>query len=180
MILWTIQYECRWEELQRIGRLRASWRHVQSNWREAYLWMARQMVTRGLCSRPIAPIWAWHSCGSLQRAPDEETAGSSFCWFGEVIVSIKIDVPDALVLLSEYGAWNRILDECGDAHSGDGKLDPLGNDWERAFRVNLEPRAPWGDDNNHDIQACLPYAELSWVRGYEKLRMPNVDDLKDG
>ena len=59
MILWTIQYEPFMKKLEQRTRLRARWREAEACWKGAYLWMARQMVKRGHCSRPVAPIWAW-------------------------------------------------------------------------------------------------------------------------
>ena len=91
------------------------------------------------------------------------------------MLSIEVDAPDHLVLLSDYGVWNEILDECIDADGDASKTDPMGNNWERVFQVNLDEREPWGGSNNEDTQACLPYIERSWVRGLKRYILPSAE-----
>jgi hypothetical protein len=180
MILWTFQEEWFLRSLEQRGRIRARWRKVQANWRPAYLWMARQMVRRGCCARPVAPIWAWHSCGAVGRAPDETTVDSYYCGLaGRTAYSIEMDVPERLVLLSSYGVWNEILDEVIVAGGGqvigiDGEETelPRVENWEDVFCVRLDNREPWGEANHYDIQACIPYVDHEWIRGIKRYTSP--------
>lgn len=182
MILWTVQYEPFMESLRRRKRILAKWREVEACWRPAYLWMAHQMVQRGCCRRPVAPIWAWHSCGALGRAPDTDTVESYCGSNGHTIWIIEFDAPEKLVLLSHYGIWNDILGEVSCAQGGRniGENDeeesaPHVEKWERVFQIQLDGRRPWGQENYHDIQACVPYLDRAWVRRTKRHELPLYD-----
>jgi hypothetical protein len=62
MILWTIQKEEAWDQLQERGYLVATIDNImEESWISAYRWMADQMKIR-LGSPPevhCLPIWAW-------------------------------------------------------------------------------------------------------------------------
>jgi hypothetical protein len=87
-----------------------------------------------------------------------------------------------LVLLSNYGIWNHILDEVSDslvAQSGEigedrqlRKAPPVAS-WEDALNVHLEGREPWEEEmgNYYDIQASVPYVDITWVRDITRYDM---------
>jgi hypothetical protein len=160
--LWTLQSREAWEELRRRGRLRARWRGVPSTWRPAYAWMAAQMVLRGVAARPVPPVWAWHSCGAVGRPPS--ALDVDLLWpEGRSGVRIELRAPARLVLLSDYTGWNDVLDRSWDALERGAPPKTAG--WERIFEVDLGAR-PWRRSGERgDIQACLPYLDLAWVRG---------------
>jgi len=181
VILWTIQYETFMSRLEQRGRVRARWREAESAWKSAYVWMARQTVERGCCRRPVAPIWAWHSCGAVGQGPDREVVEDYCGPNGRKVWLIEMEVPDGLVLLSHYGIWNDILEEVCVANGGkvigaggeEVPPDPPVGDWEQVFDIRLEDRTSWIDEGNrHAIQACVPYVDREWIRGIKRYQLP--------
>jgi hypothetical protein len=135
--------------------------------------MSREMVRRGICRRPVAPIWAWHSCGAPGNPPSWDDIVALCGTTGESGYEIELDAPDELVLLSRYDVWNQILDECVDVQHDPSKLDPERSQWERVFRIELERAA---EDDDFEIQACLPYVDRDWVRSVVAYRLPEERD----
>ena len=65
------------------------------------LWMIKQMEARGLHTNDLPPIWAW------QRKPDLRR--SAHLSKGEKGVRLQLEVPEDLVLFSEFNAWHSVL-----------------------------------------------------------------------
>jgi hypothetical protein len=86
-------------------------------------------------------------------------------WDGHAGFRIELDVPSDVVVLSNYGPWNDVLDQHILAEGARRKFTPSGDDWHRVFDVDLSDRRPWGEGNYYDVQACLPHVMLEWVRG---------------
>ena len=150
MRLWTFQHNDAVDYLQQNGHLHVAWEHI--TWpfgKTAYNWMIRQMARRGIDCAGRPPVWAFHSCNEWGMAP---TIGEAVSLMGDTYQSsvIEMEVPDHLVLLSDYGEWNHLLD-----------LEEL--DWSslrrwKLFRVSPERMQPWST-----IQACMPSIQADWV-----------------
>ena len=140
--------------------------------------MADQMVMRGICRKPVAPIWAWHSCGSYRGQPRKGDINSLFGNDGRTGVTIKIDAPDWLVLLSAYGPWNDVIDDVMVGEKNPHRLDPVRRKWSRIFDIERYrySKGNWRDrgGNHYDVQACLPFIEKSWVLGVRPFRLPDL------
>jgi len=173
--LWTTQTERVWELLQEHGRFRAKWRQNSTpSWKAAYLWMAKEMVRRAYQRRPIAPIWAWHSCNALNCGPDQKVIEDLHGYGGPNLILLEVEAPDHLALLSGYGDWNDVLDEFIIAQGENRSVDPVARNYSRIFDVSLNRIGPW-EANSNDIQACLPHLDLTWVRSTKPIEIPPVD-----
>jgi hypothetical protein len=79
MILWTIQTEEAWSELQVGGMLHVTRENItESNWIYPYEWIIDQMKMRlGPPPEPgCFPIWAWYQWeNESRRKPDIRAAG---------------------------------------------------------------------------------------------------------
>jgi uncharacterized protein DUF3841 len=111
MILWTIQSQEAWAELQQEGVLRAQHRHImEATWLSAYEWMAEKMGCRiGAPPEPkCLPIWAWRQWeGTARKRPDLRAGGHLHK--GERGVRIEFEQPDDGVLLSDFSLWHYVL-----------------------------------------------------------------------
>lgn len=110
MILWTInRYEV-WEIFQYEAVFRADPVYVDEWFRYPYSWYIRQME-KAIPRLPGAqtPIWAWCQYrGNKQPCPDLRHIRAGFP-DGETGVRIALDVPDELVLLSDFEMWHYPL-----------------------------------------------------------------------
>ena len=110
MILWTIQTEDAWSELQARGVLRATRQHVEKYFLGAYEWMIEQMERR-LAPRPRRnqyPLWAWRQWENEVR-PKPDLRSGGHIPKGEKGVRIEFEIPDDLVLLSDFDLWHYVL-----------------------------------------------------------------------
>jgi len=69
--------------------------------------------------------------------------------------------------VSHYGRWNDIIDDFMACGCDVGQVDPVARRWARVFHVRVKNQRAWGDFNYEDIQACVPWIDLDWVRGTE-------------
>lgn len=114
MRLWTIQGIEIYEQLQRDGVAYCTkplWSDDES-FMKAYHWMAEQMKHR-IGEPPIKeidyPMWAWYQYNSAKsnkppRSPLDVPEGIS--------VYMEIEIPDKDVLLSGFGNWHAVLNQC--------------------------------------------------------------------
>jgi hypothetical protein len=177
MILWTCQADLFWELLQKKHRLRPTWRHVHrlgAGWLRAYRWMSEQMVARGCCRRVSPPIWAWHSCGAPDQSPDKWDLDAVVTNDGHRGYVIEFDPPEHLVLLSHYGRWNDVIDECITARRVASKTESYARRWKRALNVDLGSTGCWEGNHNH-VQACVPMIRLEWVRSATAYLAPDLN-----
>jgi hypothetical protein len=108
MVLWTIQHVAAWERLQRNGLLRADGRRIWPHFRDSYRWMAEQMRLRLSPPGGGFPLWGWYRCEGIRRErPDLRAAG--YLRTGTPGVRIEFELPDSMVLLSDFEAWHCVL-----------------------------------------------------------------------
>ena len=112
MKLWSIQHRIAYENLQETGVLRANEQHLfcEEEFRFAYDWMAEQMERRvGKAPEGVRyPIWAWYQWEGRRKRPDmrhHRRWGEP----GTPIVLMTLEVPDELVLLSDFDMWHCVL-----------------------------------------------------------------------
>ena len=111
MILWTIQREEAWRQLETAGFLRAAHgRIMEESWKMPYEWMIAQMTKR-IGSPPTPgqyPVWAWLQWETARRArPDLRATG--YLVRGERGVRIEFECPDSAALLSDFDLWHYVL-----------------------------------------------------------------------
>jgi hypothetical protein len=166
MRLWTYQHPRVLHTLQVGKQYHVRWEDVPNQrWQHAFRWMAEQMQGRGIQTGLFAPVWAWHSVNRLGGKPDWDCAYALLSDFQlmDGIDLIELEVPDHLVLLSNYGPWTEVL-----YSFIDGDL-PRPEDEADCFGVNLKPKRGRPPHNYPDIQACLPYLDPDWLLASEAL-----------
>ncbi|MEZ4918561.1 MAG: DUF3841 domain-containing protein [Saprospiraceae bacterium] len=173
MRLWTFQSVEAVKILDKTGVLHAPWARYsnQSGWKKAYQWMHGQLTERGISAPETAPIWAWHSCGKAGQAPRLSDARNllSDLELEAGIQTVELECPDELVLLSNYGPWNEVLDLFLD-HGDEAVVTPQLT--EAVFSVS-----PSHLDEFESIQAVLPFLEKAWVKDIRPLPLqPGVLD----
>lgn len=171
MRLWTFQASKAVKILRQEGRLVVPWTFYKFNdgWKASYRWMAHEMIQTGIDCEGNAPIWAWHSCNAYGQAPN---LGDARALLADIeieagIETLELECPDELVLLSRYGAWNRILE-----HFIDGKP---ASDVPQKHLKNLYHTDIQQLEENQAIQATLPYLSLDWVIDIRPLNLKSGD-----
>lgn len=113
MILWTIQSMEAWHLLQKTGLLRCDTRYIDTDYSQAYEWMARQMVDR-LDVAPVGtnfPLWAWYQWkGEHKRKPDLRSRGHLSR--GKSGVRVEFEIDETHILLSDFDLWHYVLNYC--------------------------------------------------------------------
>ena len=111
MILWTIQTEEAWSELQVRGMLRATRENImETSWIGPYEWMIDQMKMR-LGSPPESgcfPVWAWYQWENRNRRKPDLRAGGHLSK-GQKGVRIEFECSDKAALLSDFDLWHYVL-----------------------------------------------------------------------
>jgi hypothetical protein len=160
------------------GRLYASWEWIDRDWYERpYRWMMAQMAARVVGTGDNPRFWAWHSCGAPGRRIDLRT-------FFPVTAQLRLtlNVPDELVLLSDYETWHGALNnwyisaseaehDRADALEDAGKLEQHVKErtWQRIFDLTQWADPDWiGKAEERHIQACTPWFEHAWIRKVER------------
>ena len=114
MLLWSIQHQCAYEKMEQTGVLRADKNFIATDWFEnSYLWMAEQMKKR-IGEPPegvIFPVWAWYQWEGMRKRPDMRVHGRNWGEKGTPVVLLTIEVPDNLVLLSDFDYWHCVLND---------------------------------------------------------------------
>lgn len=111
MILWTIQHHSAYENLQKIGILRANEDYLfcENDFLYAYDWMSEKMISAGITppSGVQYPIWAWYQWEGKRKRRDMREGGHATR--GEKIVQLTIEVDDQDVMLSDFDLFHYPL-----------------------------------------------------------------------
>lgn len=114
MFLWSIQHADAYKELLNKGSIHADEsRIVLDGFVEAYKWMADQMKSR-IGNPPdgiTLPMWAWYQWEGKRKRPDMRVHNRGWGEKGTPIVLMTLDVPDDMVLLSDFDYWHFVLND---------------------------------------------------------------------
>ncbi len=189
MKLWTVQPISVLERLEqnqvyRCDESLCGWNDTEEHL-QAHQWMARQLEQR-VSAPPEGvkfPLWAWHTTYGKHEAPDFRK--SMFRRYEDQRVCIELDIPDDKVLLSDYDAWQEVLnDEYIDfalseedyrleranyeSLMPEEQLEVKVKSWERAFGI-LPYRNNWRRIGFF-VQACFWEIKLEYVKSVRRLR----------
>lgn len=175
MLLYPILCPKQWSTLKRRGRLIGLWRAVDSYHVEPYRWMVAAMRRRGIDTRSRPPVWAWHTFHSRARPKPDLRSSYYLTTPGTRAVRLTIEVPDELVLLSDYEDWHAVLNRhyLSNTEREDRAIERkypqvprrlLESSWERIFDLGSGSPDWRGKPAERSIQACLPFIESAWVR----------------
>lgn len=157
--LQTFQLRSRLRELDQQGVIFGDWSRVLPGCGEAYQGMVEAMRRAGVDTNGRPPVWAWQgrslrlSDASMLYDPEHELVHG--------FVTVDLDVPGDLVVLSDYVDWCDYLMPSAGSVLGD---------W--------TPRPP-DPGSVHPAQACLPYLRSGWVRDVRPLPTTGWDDLDE-
>lgn len=174
MILWTVQPKLILSKLKSQRTLYTDGRKLTygEEFRHAYKWVTAQMAERGIGDGRHYPFWAWyrHHQRKFGRKPTlwwckrESQLHIPYC-------RIELDVPDKLVLLTDWDKWHEVLNDF-----------PVGSYryaksiWAKqdaGIDIRAEKEASWQKiiikkprlaTKSYGIQACLPHLNISWVK----------------
>lgn len=170
MKLWTLQSRT-FLDAQHSPILLAAWGWTPQNWRVWYRWMCQQWELRLGSRMTGAPLWCWHSCnGALESEPTVGTYAllmGDWDHYASSMVSLQLDVPDNLVLLSSYSRWNEAIDDAIDRKLAD--IDGV-----RFYDMFEWPMMKHDTD---DVQAVVPYIDTSWITDVRGLPYASSDQL---
>ena len=105
---------------------------------KAYRWMKEQMKDRNMNPDNVCPVWCWYKWNGRHQRPDLRYSDFKYRNTDEYLLTLE--VPDELVLLSDFDEWHMILNDYYD-------------DAEHIFNV----------DKSDYIQACIPKIKADWI-----------------
>ena len=115
MKLWTIQHRAAYDKFMKTGFLRADENHLfcKDDLRFAYDWMAAKMVQRfGNPPNNVRyPVWLWYQWEGCRKRPDMRTFVRGWAAKGTPITLITVEIPDHMVLLSDFDMWHIVLND---------------------------------------------------------------------
>ena len=113
--LWTVQPLLVYEKLKQGNIYRCDeqlclWKDID-DFQRAHQWISQQMEKKiSLAPEGVKyPIWAWHTINWKHNVPDLRK--SLFRNFKDDYVCIELEIPDEKVLLSDYNAWKKVLND---------------------------------------------------------------------
>lgn len=110
VILWTIQTEEAWKQLEETGYITGAAKHIEQCWLSSYRWMVEQMKERvgNQPSQCVFPIWAWYQWrDSKRKKPDIRVAGH----LPRKAKGVRIEFQccEDAALLSDFELWHYVL-----------------------------------------------------------------------
>ena len=170
MVLWTIQHKEAYLRMTRDGVLRADTAHLfcEDDFIIAYNWMSQQMRLR--ISEPPRgvqyPVWLWHTWEGERKRPDMRR--SAYAAAGTPIVLLTAEIPDEIVLLSDFDRWNIVMCEnflaTGEEDDFPHSPEETRESWNRIFDVSSA--SPYYSDSL-SIQATVWEVRKEWIRKVE-------------
>lgn len=109
MRLWSIRKFEEWEQLEQNGVLITDPARIDKDFLVAYRWITKELEKK--VPKPHSdcqfPLWAWQ-CWDSERScrPDLRVRWGEA---GEKLVLMTLDIPDELVLLSDFQLWHFVL-----------------------------------------------------------------------
>ena len=135
--------------------------------RRAYDWLMVEMEER--IPRPAGvelPVWAWARNHGEIRKPDRRRM--LFSHYAKSDVILELDVPDELVVLSDFDDWHAILNGVPIMSE-----EEWISSWDREFSEE-EIRESWKKvlsvEHKEFVQACLWTIEPEWLVQVHTLR----------
>lgn len=181
MTLWTMQPKTVHDNIIKHGQyICDSEKITMPDFRKHYDWLVTQMKQRiGCPDKTIQyPVWAWHTRNWKHKKPDLRHARWAYGKPGEAYICIELEIPDNQVLLSDFDAWNSVLnnsilaDNMEDWERQEDELDKLPepqktealhSNWEKNL-FNISPLKNEWCIRDCDIQATF------WVLKKEMIR----------
>lgn len=161
MRLWTIQDRPAHQKLLDKGVLYGDWRRIDDRrFKPAYKWLCGQMESRNIRLKGRPPMWAW------THKPDMRWAMHAYRGDYGIAV-LELEIPDSLVLVSNFDAWHSVLNDHFMALTDeeidrmfDYPRDETVESWQRIFDTKLCVKNDW---HHPDCQATFPTIEVDYI-----------------
>ena len=196
MILWTIQTEEAWTQLEKCGRITGTIDHIDQSWISSYRWMTDRMKER-VGNPPFEnafPVWAWYQWENTERKrPDLRSAGH--LPKHEKGVRIEFHCNQNATLLSDFELWHYVLNywylpsSIADGERFEAELESKGmsffktkplpdpryhenilRSWNRIFDLDWNEPDLASPRNQKAIQATLWQLKMDQVRTYKHFK----------
>lgn len=161
MKLWTIQHRAAYDKFMKTGFLRADENHLfcEDELRFAYDWMAAKMVQRiGNPPNNVRyPVWLWYQWEGCRKRPDMRTFVRSWAAKGTPKTLITVEIPDHMVLLSDFDMWHIVLNDGYLSLTAEEDEHPIltkEKSWERIFDLSIDSEY-WNLAGIRSIQATV-------------------------
>jgi len=148
-----------------------------STFHKPYKWMVQQMKDRGIQKDNRYPVWGWYKYYDSKYRPPPISKMQKYC---EGQYRLKLDVPDELVLLSDWSTWHEPLNNmfCGSDKYvlkmmsveenrtwSPEKLERLKlKSWQKVFDIDLDNLKDW-----QGVQACFPSIKPEYLIKAERI-----------
>lgn len=146
MLLWTIQHKSAYEKLIETSTLQANEHNLffEDDFLDAYRWLSEQMKQR-IGNPPDSvqyPVWAWYQWEGVHKRLDMRSH-RKWTEKGTPIVLLTIDVPDNLVLLSDFDMWHCVLNQSYLPLTEEDEIDnPTVSEtvksWNKIFQIDVQ------------------------------------------
>ncbi len=112
MTLWTMQPVELYQSILETGKYICDPKQgSMPEFIEMYDWLVEQMKER--VGKPpegvIYPVWAWYAQNGKHYKPDLRSERWGYGSAGDKFACIEIEVPDELVLLTDFDLWGIVL-----------------------------------------------------------------------
>jgi len=160
MRLWTIQDGRAHQRLLDKGVLYGDWRRVEAQcFKPAYKWLCAQMEQRGIALNGRPPIWSWTHKPDMRWAMHRHRGEHG-------VVVLELEIPDGLVLVSNFDAWHCVLNDHFMALTDD-EVEQMFDypraevveSWRRVFDNDLCVKY----EHHKSCQATFPAIELDYI-----------------
>ncbi len=184
MKLWMILPEDTYKVLTSKGILVCDGRKIEPYFRDAYKWIANEMVQKigPPKYKTKYPLWSWKQYSKKYMRPD--LRGSCHLPRGTLGYRLELDVPDTEVLLSDFDLWHAVLNNWllpinekteeifstkEDFYTNRNEEPPLElqkeveESWQGIYDFNPKNYTCYRGDDVHSIQATIWYLDLNYV-----------------
>ena len=143
------------------------------DYKEAYGWMAEQMRKR-IGPPPIPeveyPLWGWQQHGSYKK---EYHGSQSDCGGDDdEFIFITANIPDDMVLLSDFNMWHHVLNHWCIARTKREETEDeeqIIKSWDLIFDLDARHRCANQMRRNRFIQATFWELRLDWVTATSRI-----------
>ncbi|MBN1124486.1 MAG: DUF3841 domain-containing protein [Sedimentisphaerales bacterium] len=172
--LWTIQPEIFYQELLVNEYILPDLSFTDIDFHEAYHWMGKQMVQKGISDQPNSILWSWYKYNGDHKKPD--LRNTNHLPRGTKGICIEFAAEERDILLSDFDMWycvlnrryipyderdSRQFEEAGG--SSQERETCIIKSWNCIFDLQFGSEDYWGRYDTRWIQACSSELHLEQV-----------------
>lgn len=141
--------------------------NLDDQFRASYHWLIGEMTpTIPQPDGVELPIWAWAKNYGISQKPDRRRM--LFNSYSKDDAILELEVPDGLVLLSDYDDWHFVLNNCPIQSDEEWEIDP---DREFSEAEKFESwKQVFSTESKGFVQACFWFIEPEYLVKVHRLR----------